>query len=82
LITAYFYIIGQKGAFLWNDPNNINDFLNVSAYLRTMILGIQTNNVRQQSLFLQHQLLSLPSWVQGDKELNFPITIESFEDRR
>ena len=82
LITAYFYIIEQKGTFLWDDPKNINDFLNTSACLRTMILGIQTNNIRQQSLFLHHQLLSLPSWVQGDKGLNSPIIIEPFEDRQ
>jgi hypothetical protein len=74
--------MGQKGTFLWDDPKNINGFLNTSACLRSMILAIRTNNVSQQSLFLQHQLLSLPDWVQGDKGLNSPIIIEPFEDRQ
>jgi hypothetical protein len=62
----------QGWQFSLNQPNQIQRFLNISHWFRKNLLSLKTPGVNEKVLFSEEDLVSLPTWVQGD-EVDIPI---------
>ena len=78
LIAASEYVKKKYDTPSLNTPSHIEEFLKTAHWLRKKLLDIETPNTKQNIMFPEEALLSLPPWVNSD-DIN--ITLEPFKER-
>ncbi len=69
---------GEPLLFSWNQPDRIDRFLRLSHWFRQKFLLLQTPNTKKKGVFLEEEILPLPSWVNSE---GIDIPIEPFEKK-
>lgn len=62
----------------WEEPHTIERFLKFAHFFRKMMLRVTTPNVKDQSLFSDKTLFSLPPWIHSD---DIDIPLHPFKDK-
>jgi hypothetical protein len=66
-------LIGKGNpCFSLTQPDQIQEFLRISHWMREKLLSLETPNIRGKSLFQEATLLPLPSWINSDG-LHIPV---------
>ncbi len=82
IVALYFMKIENKQEdtllFFQNQPDRISQFLSLAHWFREKFLLLQTPNTKKKDVFLEEEILPLPSWVNSQ---GIDIPIEPFEEK-